>query len=38
MRTGAPWRDLSPDYGNRSNTHRHLARQGRVGTAFRKPD
>ena len=26
MRTGAPWRDLPPDYGNWSNTHRRFIR------------
>ena len=25
MRTGAPWRDLPPDYGDWSNTHRRFA-------------
>ncbi|NQY83140.1 MAG: hypothetical protein HRT36_09185 [Alphaproteobacteria bacterium] len=38
MRTGAPWCDLPPDYGDWNNTHRRLARQGRVGKAFRNPD
>ena len=27
MRTGAPWRDLPPDYGCWSNTHRRFIRQ-----------
>ena len=26
MRTGAPWRDLPPDYGGWSNTHRRFIR------------
>ncbi len=26
MRTGAPWRDLPPDYGYWSNTHRRFIR------------
>jgi len=26
LRTGAPWRDLPPDYGNWSNTHRRFCR------------
>lgn len=26
MRTGAPWRDLPPDYGDWSNTHRRFIR------------
>ena len=26
LRTGAPWRDLPPDYGNWSNTHRRFIR------------
>ena len=26
LRTGAPWRDLPPDYGSRSNTHRRFIR------------
>jgi transposase len=26
LRTGAPWRDLPPDYGGWSNTHRHFIR------------
>ena len=26
MRTGSPWRDLPPDYGNWSNTHRRFIR------------
>ena len=26
LRTGAPWRDLSPDYGGWSNTHRRFIR------------
>lgn len=26
MRTGAPWRDLPPDYGHWSNTHRRFIR------------
>ena len=26
MRTGAPWRDLPPDYGCWSNTHRRFIR------------
>ena len=26
MRTGAPWRDLPPDYGNWKNTHRRFCR------------
>ena len=34
LRTGAPWRDLPPDYGDWKNTHRRfcpLAGPGRVG-------
>ncbi|NQY82513.1 MAG: transposase [Alphaproteobacteria bacterium] len=34
MRTGAPWRDLPPDYGDWSNTHRRLAQQGCCGQSF----
>ena len=26
LRTGAPWRDLPPDYGDWKNTHRRFAR------------
>jgi transposase len=26
LRTGAPWRDLSPSYGDWKNTHRHFYR------------
>ena len=26
IRTGTPWRDLPPDYGDWSNTHRHFIR------------
>jgi transposase len=26
IRTGSPWRDLPPDYGNWSNTHRRFIR------------
>ena len=26
LRTGAPWRDLPPEYGGWSNTHRHFIR------------
>ena len=26
LRTGAPWRDLSPDYGDWKNTHRRFCR------------
>ena len=26
VRTGAPWRDLPPDYGDWNNTHRRLIR------------
>jgi transposase len=26
LRTGAPWRDLPPDYGHWSNTHRRFIR------------
>jgi transposase len=26
LRTGAPWRDLPPDYGNWKNTHRRFCR------------
>jgi transposase len=26
LRTGAPWRDLPPDYGSWSNTHRRFIR------------
>jgi transposase len=26
LRTGAPWRDLPPDYGNWNNTHRRFCR------------
>ena len=26
LRTGAPWRDLLPDYGHWSNTHRRFIR------------
>ena len=26
LRTGAPWRDLSPDYGGWKNTHRRFCR------------
>ena len=26
MRTGAPWRDLPPDYGDWKNTHRRFCR------------
>jgi len=25
-RTGVPWRDLLPDYGDQSNTHRRFIR------------
>ena len=39
--SGAPvrqGRDLSPDYGDWSNTHRRLAQQRRVKKVFRNPD
>ena len=26
LRTGAPWRDLPPDYGDWENTHRRFSR------------
>ena len=26
LSTGAPWRDLPPDYGDRRNTHRRFCR------------
>ena len=26
LRTGAPWRDLPPDYGDWNNTHRRFSR------------
>ena len=32
MRTGAPWRDLPPDYGGWSNTHRRFIRWRDKGT------
>ena len=32
MRTGAVWRDLSPDYGSWSNTHRRFIRWRDKGT------
>ena len=31
MRTGAPWRDLPPDYGDWSNTHRRFIRWRDIG-------
>ena len=30
-RTGAPWRDLPPDYGDWNNTHRRFLRWSRKG-------
>jgi transposase len=32
LRTGAPWRDLPPDYGDWSNTHRRFSRWRNNGT------
>jgi transposase len=32
LRTGAPWRDLPPDYGDWSNTHRRFLRWRNNGT------
>ena len=32
LRTGAPWRDLPPDYGSWSNTHRRFIRWRDAGT------
>jgi transposase len=35
-RTGAPWRDLPPDYGDWKNTHRRFTRwRALKGTRFR---
>ena len=31
LRTGAPWRDLPPDYGGWSNTHRRFSRWRNAG-------
>lgn len=31
LRTGAPWRDLPPDYGGWSNTHRRFIRWRNTG-------
>ncbi len=31
IRTGAPWRDLPPDYGNWGNVHRRFIRWGNKG-------
>ena len=32
LRTGAPWRDLPPDYGDWKNTHRRFCRWRDKGT------
>jgi transposase len=32
LRTGAPWRDLPPDYGDWKNTHRRFSRWRDAGT------
>jgi transposase len=32
LRTGAPWRDLPPDYGDWKNTHRRFCRWRDAGT------
>jgi transposase len=32
LRTGAPWRDLPPDYGDWNNTHRRFSRWRNKGT------
>ena len=32
LRTGAPWRDLSPDYGDWKNTHRRFCRWRDIDT------
>jgi len=38
MRTGAPWKDLPPDYGDWSTSSFYsLARQGDMGKAFGSP-
>ena len=38
LRTGSPWRDLPPDYGDRKNTHRPLRQaQGAGGTGGLAP-
>ncbi|MDR0234268.1 MAG: IS5 family transposase, partial [Zoogloeaceae bacterium] len=38
MRTGAPWRDLPPDYGGWSNTHRWFLRWRNGGVWERLPE
>ncbi|WP_139838901.1 IS5 family transposase [Xenorhabdus vietnamensis] len=45
LRTGAPWRDLPPDYGNWKNTHRRFCRwrdkriwEGLLEQLIAKPD
>src|SRR5450631_3182304 len=41
LRTGAPWRDLPPDYGGWSNTHRRFIRwrdKGHLGGVAGKID
>ena len=34
LRTGAPWRDLPPDYGSWSNIHRRLIRWHNKGLRY----
>ena len=36
--TGAPWRDLPPDYGGRKNTHRRFCRWRDKGVRERLPE
>jgi len=45
LRTGAPWRDLPPDYGSWSNTHRRFMRwrdkgiwEGLLAKMVQQPD
>lgn len=45
LRTGAPWRDLPPDYGDWKNTHRRFCRwrdkgiwESLLGVAIDQPD
>jgi len=45
LRTGAPWRDLPPDYGSWSNTHRRFIRwrdkeiwEGLLAKMIQQPD
>jgi transposase len=38
LRTGAPWRDLPPDYGDWSNIHRRFSRWRNNGTWEKMPE